>query len=268
MDGGEGFGLDQFQGGGADQFQQGQEGDHHPGAPLGDIEEFGEQHEATTPHPLQDQRHPLAQGQRFLLDPVAGEQVRPRQQATQGHQHLAQVHLGRRPMEVPGREFRMDHEQVALQPRQIVQVLRRLLEAFVFHQPADQLGARVTLVLRRGLGARQEHARLDLGQHGGHHQILGGQFEAQLRHQLHVLHVLVGDDGDRDMEDIQVLALDQVQQQVQRPLEGVEKDLQGIRRDVEVLRQGQVGLALDQGERQLLLGARCLTRFHPWTEPQ
>ena len=39
-------------------------------------------------------------------------------------------------------------------------------------------------------GARQQHARLDLGERRGHHQVLAGELELQLLHQLDVLHVL------------------------------------------------------------------------------
>ena len=108
------------------------------------------------------------------------------------------------------------------------------------------------LVLFR-LRPRQQHARLDLGQHRGHHQVLGRQFQAQVLHQVDVLHVLVGDVGDRDVEDVQVLAADQIQQQVERPLEGIEEHLQRIRRDVQVLGQVELRLSLHDGERHLFL---------------
>ena len=69
---------------------------------------------------------------------------------------------------------------------------------------------------RRGR-PRQQHARLDLGQRRGHHQILAGELELQFLHQLDVLHVLAGDLGDRDVENVDVLPADQVQQQIERP---------------------------------------------------
>jgi len=39
-------------------------------------------------------------------------------------------------------------------------------------------------------GARQQHARFDLGQRCGHHQVLAGQLQLQILHQLDVLDVL------------------------------------------------------------------------------
>ncbi len=104
--------------------------------------------------------------------------------------------------------------------------------------------------------ARQQHARLDLGQDRGHHQVFGGQLEAQLLHRLDVVDVLAGDLGDRDVEDVQVLPADQVQQQVERAFEGLEDDFQRIRRDVQVLRDLQHRLAVHHRQRHfLLLGA-------------
>ena len=43
--------------------------------------------------------------------------------------------------------------------------------------------------------------------------------------------------GDRYVEDIEILPSDQIQQQIQRPLESLQKHFQRIRRNVEVVRQ-------------------------------
>jgi hypothetical protein len=118
------------------------------------------------------------------------------------------------------------------------------------------LGARVALDAFSSSGARQQHARLDLGQDRGHHQVLGGQLEAQVLQHVDVVDVLAGDLRDRDVEDVQVLPADQVQQQVERALEGLEDDLERIRRDVQVLRHLQHRLALEHGQRHLLLLGR------------
>ncbi|MDT4810914.1 hypothetical protein FQZ97_438360 [compost metagenome] len=66
----------------------------------------------------------------------------------------------------------------------------------------------------------------------------------------------MGDGGDRDVEDVDVLLANQVEQQVEGTFEGLEEDLQGVRRDIEILRQLGDRLAVDQGEGQFLLGAR------------
>ena len=71
---------------------------------------------------------------------------------------------------------------------------------------------------------------------------------------LDVVDVLPGDLGDRDIEDVEVLAADQIEQQVERPLEGLEENLQRVGRNVEVPRQFGDGLALDDGKRHFALG--------------
>jgi len=71
--------------------------------------------------------------------------------------------------------------------------------------------------------ARQQHTRFDLGESRRHEQILARQLQLQHLHQLDVAHVLQGDLGDRNVEHIQILAADQVEQHVERPLEGLEE---------------------------------------------
>jgi len=166
---------------------------------------------------------------------VLAEHVGPLEHVAQGQQQFLQVQVGGLAFDVPVRHLHLDREHVAPQLGQPVQILGRLLETLVFLQPPDQFGTRILAFLLLFLGTRQQHARLDLRQHGRHHQILGRQFQAQLAHHLDIFHVLGGDLRQRNVENVEVLPLDEVEQQVQRPLEGVEKDLQRIGRDVEIL---------------------------------
>ena len=53
----------------------------------------------------------------------------------------------------------------------------------------------------------------------------------------------------RDVKHVEVLLADQIEQQVERPLEGFEKDFERVRRDVEVVRQTKQRLAVESGER-------------------
>src|SRR5690606_17715176 len=64
---------------------------------------------------------------------------------------------------------------------------------------------------------------------------------------------LAGDLGHRDVEDVEVLAPDQVQQQVEWALERLEDHLQRIRRDVQVLGDLQHRLAVHHRQRHFLL---------------
>ena len=66
----------------------------------------------------------------------------------------------------------------------------------------------------------------------------------------------MSDGGNGDIEDIKVLALDEIQQQVQRSLKGFEKHLQRIGRNVEILWHDRDGLALHDSERHFSLQRR------------
>ena len=74
---------------------------------------------------------------------------------------------------------------------------------------------------------------------------------------LDVVQVLARHVGQRDVEDVEVLLADQVQQQVQRALEGLEEDLQRVGRDVQVLRQREQRLAVQAGHRHLVDAPRA-----------
>ena len=64
-------------------------------------------------------------------------------------------------------------------------------------------------------------------------------------HRLDVIEILPSQRRHRDVEDIDVGLADQIEQQIERPLEGVEHDFEGIRRDVEILRQRIERLTVD-----------------------
>ena len=73
----------------------------------------------------------------------------------------------------------------------VVQQLRRRLELLVFEQAPDQRFARILFrVLLRRIGARQQHARLDVNQRRGHDQELTGDVQIQFLHQVDVFDVL------------------------------------------------------------------------------
>ena len=115
---------------------------------------------------------------------------------------------------------------------------RRALEALVFLQAPHQLGARILFARHRSLGGRGSSMRdLISASVAAITRYSPGELELQLLHQLDVLHVLAGDLGDRNVEDVEVLAADQVEQQVERTFEGLEEDLERLRRDVQIARQ-------------------------------
>src|SRR5690606_16652860 len=99
----------------------------------------------------------------------------------------------------------------------------------VLQKPPNQLRSGIDVVLRIVLlvlgRRRQEHLRLDVGQGRRHHQVLTGEVDVQTLHQHDVLDVLLADERDGDVPDVDLVLLDQVQQQVQRALEGGEHHL-------------------------------------------
>ncbi len=103
------------------------------------------------------------------------------------------------------------------------QLAGRLLEALVLEQPRDQLGARIAplIVVDVSFGG-QQHARLDPRQRRRHQQVLAGDVEVELPHHVEVFEVLLGDLRDGDVGDLHLVQADQVQQEIEGPLEGRE----------------------------------------------
>jgi hypothetical protein len=156
-----------------------------------------------------------------------------------GHADVRVTHVQR------GVAVHLDPQEVASQHGQLIEPGRGQLHALVLDEAAHQLGTRVFgLVGALHLLGWQQHARLDLDEHRRHQQVLGGQLEVVLADLIDVGQVLARDVGQRDVEDVEVLLADQVEQQVERALEGVEEDLEGIGRDVQVGGHGEQRLAI------------------------
>ncbi len=68
---------------------------------------------------------------------------------------------------------------IPFEPFEGLHVFRRLFELLVFLQSAHQFGARIIFVIVYDR-AWQQHARLDFGQHRGHHQVFGGEFQFEV----------------------------------------------------------------------------------------
>ena len=95
----------------------------------------------------------------------------------------------------------------------------------VLEQAAHQLGARIALLLGGvgvlgHLGPRQEELRLHQHELGRHLEEVAGDVDVHLLHGLQRGQVGLGDPGDGDVEDVDLVLLHQVEQQVERPLEG------------------------------------------------
>src|SRR5690606_2709978 len=99
---------------------------------------------------------------------------------------------------------------------------RRLAEMLVLEQSAHQVGTRIDQLAILVHAPRQQHLRLDPDQRRGHLEELARTVEPEPLDPLDRLEELLGDAGDRDVEDVDVLFPDQVEQQVERTLEPLE----------------------------------------------
>ena len=74
--------------------------------------------------------------------------------------------------------------------------------------------------------ARQHQARLQLEQRGDQDEELGGDLEVELAAGLEVVEVAEHDVGQLDLEQVDLLAQDEGQQQVEGPAEDLEVELE------------------------------------------
>jgi hypothetical protein len=112
---------------------------------------------------------------------------------------------------------------------------------FVLDQPPHERIARVSLLFhaRQRFRTWQEHFRLDVNQSRRHHQEFARDVEIQLLHHVNCLQVLRSNQRDGNVVDIDVVLFDEVQQQIERPLEVIELDGKGFGRRFELgLAQG------------------------------
>src|SRR5947199_142894 len=72
---------------------------------------------------------------------------------------------------------------------------------------------------------RQQEPALQLHQRGGHDEELAGPLHVDRLDGVQVVEELLGNAGNGDVPHVDLAALDQVKEQVQRAVEGVECDL-------------------------------------------
>ena len=198
---------------------------------------------------LEHLRHGFAHAQLFARDAVVLHQTGTLRNVGPGLLQVQRCDLGQRQRQgvADGHTW---HPEVAPLLRQLRQLRCGVLHLLVFQQAAHQFGTRVAgfFAVQR-LARWQQHARLDLYQHRRHQQILCRQFQVAAAHLVHIRQVLARECGHRDVKDVEVLLADQIQQQVQRPLKGLQNHLQRVWRDVQVSRQCKQRLAIQAGQR-------------------
>ena len=185
---------------------------------------------------LEDLAHVLAHRQLFARDLVALHQLGPLHDVAPGGLQFADFHIRKARLQAL-LDIDRGLEEVAPISGQLPQLLGGQLHLLVFQQAAHQLGARVFgfLAVLLLLG-RQQHARFDLDEHGGHQQVFGRQLQIAATHLIDIGHVLARDVQHGNVEDVEVLLADQIEQQVQWAFKGFEEDFQRFRRDIQILR--------------------------------
>ena len=110
-----------------------------------------------------------------------------------------------------------------------VELGRRVLERLALEQTGEQrvpLGVQQQLLVEVGVvPAREQALGLELDQGGGDEEELGGEVEVEALHALELDQVAVDDAAQRDLVDVDLLAGDEVEQEVERALEDGRADL-------------------------------------------
>jgi hypothetical protein len=104
------------------------------------------------------------------------------------------------------------------------ELLAGLLVLLVLEEATDErlarillLGGELVLLARRRRG--QEHLRLDVRERRGHDEVLARDVEVDELHHGEVLEVLLRHEADRDVEDVELVFLAEMQEEVERTLE-------------------------------------------------
>ena len=146
---------------------------------------------------------------------------------------------------------------VASQQSALGQGFRGLFVALVFKQASHQFGPGIDGFFIRAVALPgQEHPALDQSQGRGHQEVLARHIDIQILHHLDVGEVLLADLGDGDIDDFDFVLPNQVEQEIQRPLEKRQLD-----------RIGCVGIAAftDRWSAKLAMG---ITQGHSMETPR
>ena len=118
-------------------------------------------------------------------------------------------------------------EDSLLLQRARLQLRGRFLELFVFDQLPDQIPARIffiDILLRRLLIDREQAAAFQVNQVRRHDDELARDIDVQLLEGLQIFEVLLRDPLERDVVNVELVALDQVKEEIERAFENLEPD--------------------------------------------
>ncbi len=123
----------------------------------------------------------------------------------------------------------------------------------------------VALDARGSFRPRQQHLRLDVNQRRGHDEELAGDVQIQLLHQRDRVEILRRDQRDRDVVDVHLVGANEVEQQIERPLEVREPDGERLGRRLEVcVKAGhRYAIFIASRTRAIVVAAIVRARFDP-----
>ena len=135
-----------------------------------------------------------------------------RDDALRGREQIVQIDLQRRRGCIGGRRLVAAPIPLGARIGGMAEPVHQLADLLVLEQPPHQLGPWILpLVLPEP--ARQQHLRLDAQQPRRHFQVIRRLIEPQL---IDDRQELIGDLGDREVGDVDLVLADQMQQQIER----------------------------------------------------
>ena len=109
-----------------------------------------------------------------------------------------------------------------------MQLSRCFLEFLVFDQLANQIPARIIFIdifFWRLLIDREKAAAFQINEICRHDDEFAGDVDVQFLERLEILKVLAGDSFKGDFMDVDLIAFDEIEQQIERAFENLEFDL-------------------------------------------
>jgi len=121
---------------------------------------------------------------------------------------------------------------IARQPAQLAfrlvfQEEGRILELLVFDELPDQIPPRIVffrIFVRRLLIDREQTSTFQVDEIGRHNDEFAGNLNVQFFERIDVFEVLTGQSLERDFINIDLVALDEIEQQIKRPFENLESN--------------------------------------------
>ena len=120
-------------------------------------------------------------------------------------------------------------EHVAPDPVARQQLRRRFAHRAQTLQPQLQPGGQFVRIGFLAFVARQQQRRFEVGEPGGHHEVIGRQFEPEILRLFDMGEVLVDERQDRNLAQVDLLPPREVQQQIERTFPAIEFEIQRLR---------------------------------------